>query len=453
MRDVPVRLTPLLLLPVLLLADGLGRHAPAQQPALPTSGGSQVVDQVVAVVGDTAVLRSEVQERAMLQQRQGAQIPQEQAARDSFYRAALQSLIDERLLLEAAQERGITVSEGQVDQLFQDRFGQMQARFDSPEAFRDAVERTGQNMFQFRQMHRARARKELIIQRLRSQLQQSGDLPPAEVSEEEIRRYFEQRAAGRQRPGTISFERVMVAPEPDSAALDSARQVALEALEEIRGGTQFAVAARRYSEDDGSRERGGDLGWVRRSDLVPAFARAAWRAPLGQAVGPVRSRFGWHVLKIENVRGGERKIRHILVRPTVDETDVEAARERAAALVDSLGEGANADRLAREHGLSDEQVRFQDLRLDALSGRMGDAYREQLTEPTPSAGEIRGPFRVEGSFDLPTFVVARVNDFTPTGDYRLEDIRDRIRDNLLQQKQFQKFVERLRGRVHVRILI
>ncbi len=452
MRDLR-ELLPLLLLPVLLAGDGLRIDARAQQPAMPTGDGDQTVDRVVAVVGDTAILLSEVREEAFNRQQQGQQIPQDPAAQDSFYRAAMQSLIDQRLLLEAAEERGVTVSDQQVDQLFQDRFGSIQSRFPSQEAFRQEVEQTGQNMFQFRQTIRSQARRDLIIQRLRQQLRQEDELPPAEVSEEEIRRYFEQRAAGRQRPGSVSFDRVMVAPEPDSAALDSTRQVAAEALEAIRGGTEFAVAARRYSDDDGSRAEGGDLGWVRRSDLAPAFARAAWSAPLGQAVGPVRSRFGWHVLRIDNVRGGERRVRHILVRHPIDEPAVESARRRAEALADSLREGAGADRLAREHGLSDEQVRFQELRLDEMQGRLGDPYVQALTEPPPEEGEVRGPFRVEGSYGLPTFVIARVESYTPTGTYRLEDVRDRIRDNLMQQKQFQKYVERLRDRMHVQVLL
>lgn len=454
MRDAH-RLTPLLLLPALLLADGLAVDLRGQQPAMPRAGdgGTQTVDRVVAVVADTAVLLSEVRQEVFRRQQRGAQVPEEPAARDSFYRAALQSLVDERMLLETAKERGVTVPDRQVEQLFQDRFSGMQSRFPSQEEFRQAVERSGQNMFQFRQMIRSQARKELIIETLRRQLQQSGDLPPAEVSEEEIRRYFEQQAAGRQRPGTVSFDRVMVVPTADSARADSARRVAREALEAIRGGTDFAVAARRYSDDEGSREEGGDLGWVGRSDLVPAFARAAWSAPLGQAVGPVRSRFGWHVLKIENVRGGERNIRHILVRPRITDRDVREARETASALADSLGEGASADRLARDHGLPDEQVRYQGLRLDELEGRLGEAYAQALTEPAPSEGEVRGPFRVEGSFGLPAFVVARVDEFAPSGEYRLEDVRNRIRENLMQQKQFQKFVQRLRDQMHVRLLL
>lgn len=452
MRDVHA--LPLLL--ALGLLAGGASTAEAQQPggALPTGGGQEeVVDQVAAVVGDSAILLSEIREEAFRRQQQGARIPEARAARDSFYREILQSMIQERMLLEAAERRGITVSEEQVEQLTRDRLNQMEGSFRSRSAFQQAVEETGRSMVQFRQMVRSAARKELVIQTLQQQLQQSEELPPAEVSEGEIRRAFEQQAQGRQRPATITFDRVMLVPKPDSARSDSARQLAREALEEIRSGTEFAVVARRYSDDENSRQRGGDLGWIRRSDVAPSFARAAWSASPGRAVGPLGSRFGWHVLEIENIRGGERKVRHVLVQPEFTEEDIEQARELAASLADSLADGASPDRLAREHGLAGKQVRFDEVRVSELRGRLGRPYVDALTEPPPSPDEVRGPFRVEGSFGVPAFVVTKIEEHNPSGEYTLEDLREQIRESLIQQKQFSKFVERLRDQVYVRVLL
>lgn len=454
----PTRLTtrgPLLAAGALLaflapLASPAISPAAAQQITPASGEGPSVVDRVVAVVGDTSVLMTEVQEQIFRQRQQGMQIPEDPAGRDSVFNQVLQGLIEERMILEAAKEAGITVPEERVTQVVEDRFSQMRGRFPSDSAFRAAVEETGQNMFQFRQMLRAQARAELLQTSYRQQLVQSGELPSATVTEEEIRAYFEQRAAGQRTPGSVSFQRVMVVPEPDSAASDSAREVAQEALDAVRGGTDFAVAARRYSDDPGSRDEGGDLGWVRRGDVVPRFADMAWAAPAGRAVGPIRTRFGWHVIQVENVRGGERKIRHILVRPEVDSTAVREAEELAASLADSLRAGEDADRLAREYGLPGEQVSFDQVRLDELRGRLGTTYEEHLSGV--DEGDVVGPFRVEGSFDLPSFVVARVSDFIPSGEYRLDDVREQIRSNLMQQKQFRKYVDRLRERMHVRIL-
>lgn len=441
------------------LALALPGPATAQQPADTASGGlaardsdgPRMVDRVVAVVGDTTVLLSEVQQEVFRMRRQGLQLPSDPFARDSLLRSVLDRLVEQTMLLQEAKRSGVQVNEERVRQLADDRFSRIRSDFDSDQAMRQAVESGGQNMFQFREMLRAQARADLVLNRFRQQLTQGGDLPPATVTEDEIRTFFQQNAAGQRRAGSISFDRVMVAPEPDSARADSARAVAQQALDEIRDGTQFAVAARRHSDDSGSRDEGGDLGWIRRGDVVPTFGDAAWAAPPGRAVGPVRSRLGYHVLKVENVRGGERHVRHILVRPTIDSTDVQDARERAAALADSLREGADADRLAREYGLSGEQVRFDQVRLDQITGTLGEAYSRAISSPSP--GDVLGPFEVQSSEGGTIYALLEVREFTPTGEYRLEDVRDQIRSRLLQQKQFDKYITQLRDRMYVRLLI
>lgn len=437
-------------LAVLLLAATTPAAAQQLTPA-PGGQGPSVVDRIVAVVGDTSVLMTEVQEQIFRMRQQGIQIPEDPAGRDSVFDEALKGLIEERMILEAAKEEGITIPEDRLNEVVENRFAQMRGRFPSDSAFRTAVEETGQNMFQFRQMLRAQARAEMLRSSFQQQLLQSGELPPATVTEEEIREFFEARAAGQQQPGSVSFRRVMVVPTPDSAASDSAREIARQALDEIREGTDFAVAARRYSQDPGSREEGGDMGWIRRGDVVPRFADMAWAAPPGRPVGPVRTRFGWHVIQVENVRGGERRIRHLLVRPEIEDADVARARELAASLADSLRQGEDPDRLAREHGLPGEQVDFQEIRLDELRGRLGGAYEEALSTDI-EADQVVGPFELEGSFGLPTLVVLKVTEFIPSGEYRLDDVREQIRENLMQEKQFRKYVDRLRDRMHVRIV-
>lgn len=431
----------------------LGAPAVAQQPGggPAASGQGQLVDRVVAVVGDTAITRSEVQEQVFRMRQQGMQLPEDPMARDSVLRSVVDQLVEETMLLEQAKRMGVSVSEQRVEQLANDRFSRYRSSFDSDEELRKAVESSGQNMFQFREMLRSRAWADLTLNRFRQRLINENQLPPASVSEQEIRDYFEQNAAGQRRPGNITLDRVMVAPRPDSAAADSARALAEKALEEIRSGTAFAVAARRYSDDTGTREEGGDLGWARRSDLVPSFGDAAWAAPPGRPVGPVESRLGYHVIRVDNVRGGERRVRHILVRPRITDEDLEEAREKARALADSLREGADADRLAREQGLSGEDVRFESVRLDELEGRLGETYAQALD--APEEGGVVGPVEVEGSYDIPLFAVLEVLQYTPTGEYRLEDVRDRIRERLLQQKQFDRYVEQLRNEMHVELLI
>lgn len=429
------------------------RDVPVQTPAFAGGDSLGLIDRVIAVVGDTVVLQSEVQEELLRLEAQGVQVPRPGTPEfDDAVRQILSSMIDRLILLEHAKRvPDLTVSDDEVEELVDERFAEVRAQFPSDEALQREVEGSGMNMFQYRQMLRAQARAEILLSRFRGSLVQSGQLPPAAVGEEEIRTYFDRFATGETRPATVSFDRIVVDPEPDSVAAADARALAEQALAEIRDGTDFEVAARRYSDDVGTRAEGGDLGWLRRHQVVPAFADLAWAAPLGRAVGPVRTRFGYHVIKVENTRAGERKLRHILIEPEIDEEDVGRARERAEMLADSLERGVDPRRLARRQDLREEEVRFDDVPLDELLSRFGAEYARRLAQP--SEGEVLGPFEATDERGRTVFAVLRVRQFKPEGAYRLEDVRENIRQRLLEQKQFSRYLENLRERTYVEILL
>lgn len=439
-------------------ADTLSTR-PAPRPAGPrpelgsaTGGDSiQVVDRVVAVAGDSAILLSELQEQIFRLRQQGEKIPTDPVARDSLVKATLQDMIDRMLLVQRAQQEGVTVSDDQVQQAVQTQFDRIRSGFQSDEAFRQAVEQTGQNMYQYRQMLQQQARQELMLSRFRSQLVTDGGLPPAAVTDSAVRAYFDANSASARRPASISFERITLVPHPDSSAADSAIALAHKALDEIRSGTDFSVAAHRFSNDPGTRSQGGDMGWIRRSDVVPAFADVAWAAPPGRVVGPIETRFGFHIIKVQNIRGGEREISQILIRPDIDSTDVRKARERANAVADSLRSGDDARRLGREYGIRDQETHFEDIALTDVASRFGDAYAKAIGQP--KSGEVIGPFPVTGAFDLSEFVVLKITDFKPAGPYRFEDVKDQIRENLVRAKQFQEYIAQLRRRMYVKIYL
>lgn len=431
----------------------------AQQPepaeAVAFAGGDslQLVDRALAVVGDTVVLQSEVQEELLRLRSRGVDVPP--PGTPGFTEAVqevLGGMVERMILLEHAKRiPELLPSEDELEAEVDRRFGEIRAQFSSDEELRREVEEAGMNMFQYRQMLGGQARAEILLRNFQRRLAQSGELPPVQVTETELREYFERFGTGETRPATVSFDRILVDPQPDSAAADSAWNLARRALEEIHEGADFEVAARRYSDDEGTRADGGDLGWLRRHQVVPAFADLAWAAPLGRAAGPVRTRFGFHVIKVENTRAGERKLRHILIEPAIDEEDVERARAQAEALADSLRAGADPVRLARRHDLREDEVRLDEVPMDQLLNRFGAEYARRLARPEP--GEVVGPFRTTGERDRPVFVVLRVRDFKPEGPYRLEDVRERIREQLLQQKQFARYLEDLRERTYVELLL
>ena len=128
-----------------------------------------------------------------------------------------------------------------------------------------------------------------------------------EPDEETLRGVFEadqsQFARGEQR--RTSHILVAVTPDADQASTKAAEQKIKDALTRIQGGEEFAVLAREVSDDPGSSEAGGDLGFIERGMMDPAFEQAAFSAETDKVIGPVRSRFGFHLIKITGIKAAE----------------------------------------------------------------------------------------------------------------------------------------------------
>ena len=128
-----------------------------------------------------------------------------------------------------------------------------------------------------------------------------------EPDEETLRGVFEsdqaQFARGEQR--RVSHILVTLAPAADQASVKAADQKIKDALARIQEGEEFAVLAREVSDDPGSADAGGDLGFIERGMMDPAFEQAAFSAETGTVIGPVRSRFGFHLIEITGIKAAE----------------------------------------------------------------------------------------------------------------------------------------------------
>ena len=433
----------------------------AQQPAGPitsdpglrsygtaAAGDSvELVDWVVAAVGDTALLWSEVLEALIQMSAQGVELPPTgTAAFDSVVNETAVRQIEQLMLLQKAKETEIDLPPEAVDGETDRRFREIRNSFPTASAFDEAIQRSGRTLVQYREFLSNQVRAQMLIDAFVAQ--NRDQMPPVSVTEEEIQAWFEERLSGEERPAAVTFEQLVVEPEPSPEASDSALAVTERALAELGEGTDFEIVARRYSQDRANREQGGDLGWVRRSMLVPEFARAAWAARTGQPIGPVKTRFGYHIIKVENIRGGERKIRHILVQPPMTEADFRRAEEKAAALADSVREGRSLVTLAERYGVPEIPVRIPDVPLDEIGTQLGPAYAQALSRPIP--GEVIGPCPTEGFLpDRPVYTVLRVLEFRELGAWKLDDVREQVRENLLFEKGYRRFIEELKNEIYV----
>ncbi len=124
------------------------------------------------------------------------------------------------------------------------------------------------------------------------------------VGDDEIRQYYEQNKAQFTLPEQRQARHVLVKVAPDAPAptIEAARKKAQSIVDQAKSGADFAQLATQFSEDEGSKAQGGDLGLFPRGRMVPEFEEAVFGNPPGSIVGPVRSSFGFHVIKVENTQ-------------------------------------------------------------------------------------------------------------------------------------------------------
>jgi len=431
---------------LVIVAGPTSLAAQETEPEASLDPSAELVDRIVAVVGDTVVLYTEILESLLQLQAQGTTLPESGTpAFDSLAFQTLDDLIDQLVLLQQAKTEDFDVADDMLDAETDRRFREVRNAFPSASEFETAIGESGRNLVQYRQFLRSQVRAQMLIEQF---IQQSrSNLPPVIVSDEEARAWFDDNLTGQTQPATITFEQLVLEPQPSEEAETAAFEKASQILAEIRDGKDFEVAAREYSDDTATRQSGGDLGWVRRSLLDADFSRAAWSARTGTPIGPVRTQFGNHLIKVENTRGGERKIRHILLRHEITEADMERARLLAIELADSIKGGAAISPLAQDHGTKLEPVRIPQMPVDRIAQQFPE-YAEALSDPVP--GRVVGPF-VNTTPRGQRFVIVRVTEYVQQGPYKFPDVREDIRDRLVLDKGYAQFVDDLRKQAHIDI--
>ena len=229
-------------------------------------------------------------------------------------------------------------------------------------------------------------------------------------------------------------------------AEQSARSEADSVLGEIRSGGDFEELAQVHSDDIGSAELGGDLGWFRRGVMVAEFDDAAFSMMDGQVSDIVETEFGYHIIKIERSRGGEKRGRHILVMPEMTEADIQTARDTASMVLEQVKNGEPMEILFARY--SDEQAP------DTVPVPF-----DQIYELPPGYGviatavsnEVLGPIEYETGRGDVRLAVVKVEEVREAGAYTFEDLRGQVAAQLQEQRQYARILEELRAKTHIEI--
>ncbi|MGD8320983.1 MAG: peptidylprolyl isomerase [Gemmatimonadota bacterium] len=410
-----------------------------------------LVDKVVAIVGDSVILASQVEEQfQQLKAQNPDAVPTDSDALAAFKRRILDDLVDRQLILRAAlKDTLVRADEDRVKEVVDQEIQATQNRFGSQTAMLQALQGEGLTLAQYREI-RATQVREQQLQQLYVQ-QQIQTAPPIEISEDELRQAFQDASANlseTQRPRLLSIKQVVLVPEPSDSAKAAAKAKAQAILDSIRAGADFATMAERYSMDPGSASNGGDLDWFRRGQMVRPFEEAAFALRDGEVSDVVETEFGYHIIKVERSRAGERKGRHILIIPQLSTQDIERARTRADSVAELARAGTSMDTLYNEYSdpLAPDTLT---LSFDQLSS-LPPSYS---TLQSAQQGDIVGPLEYETARGETRFAVVKVRQIREAGAYTFDDVKGQLAQQLQRSKQVERILADLRAKTHVEILM
>ncbi|MEP6590582.1 MAG: peptidylprolyl isomerase [Gemmatimonadota bacterium] len=409
-----------------------------------------VVDRVVAVVGTTPILRSQVDEEVFARFPAPSKPPTDPVALRGLRRTLVDTLIFTELMYQAAQkDTMIKVTDQEVNDAVEALVRSLRKQIISEVDFTNELKNAGfQSQDEWRRMLQEQQRKALVVSRYRDRLRDERKLKPKAPTEREMRAFYDAlKDSGRLPPvpTSVSLKQIIVAPKPSPAARARGKELADSIVAELRKGADFAVAARRFSMDPGSKDNGGDLGWFRRGTMVREFEQVAFALKPGTVSDPVESPFGWHIIQVQRVQPTEVQARHILIMPPVDSADEARARARALEIYNLISAGASFDSLQREAHDPGEEKEISNYPIDSLlpaySRALAGVDSGKVTTPFPL--EIPGqPFRTK-------WALVRVMKRIPAGDLSYETAKERIRDLLGRQLGESAFLEELRAKTYV----
>jgi peptidyl-prolyl cis-trans isomerase SurA len=287
------------------------------------------VDGIAGVVNGAPILLSEVEElrTAMQQQRPGfADLPVAQQRLEAMNR-----LVDDKVLLEKArQDTLLRVSDRDVESRVADMYARVAQQQGGERQLESALRQaTGMSLGQFKARMADQVRDNMLRQRV--QMKYVGDPQPSQF---QVREFFERyRDSLPQQTDVVRLSHLQWRVKAGEALEREAREKTVALAVRLDKGESFAELARLHS-DDFSGKEGGDLGYTRRGTLDPDYERAAFSLDAGDYTRrPVRTRFGYHLIRVTGKRDNEIRTSHILVRVVPSAADT----ARARAWLDSLG--------------------------------------------------------------------------------------------------------------------
>lgn len=192
------------------------------------------------------------------------------------------------------------------------------------------------------------------------------------------------------KPAQYRLRQILIEPFPSPEHEGAVLTKANECLMKAKSGEDFTVLARKYSQEPGAERAGGDLGFFTADQMVKSFSDAVFSMKPGEIRGPVKTQYGYHVIKLLEVRGKRRHAQHILFMLTPERADSIAAMRTARKIRKELDEGADFSELIEKYTTNEELRKTEGYMVWLRPDEMLDEFQKAVSGLKP--GDITEPF-------------------------------------------------------------
>ena len=428
---------------LLLLFVALAFNVSAQQ---------YVMDKIVAIVGDEAILLSDVELQAASMQKQNGTLPEDAKC------MILDQLLIQKIFLVRAELDSIILPEGQVDEQLDARVGQiLQYMNDDLQQFNDYYGKTPDEV---KEDFREDLENQLLAQRMQQEVMMSVRVTPSEVVS-----FFDQIPMSELPYFNSEVEVGMIEMTPKANTI--AKKTTYDKLKKFRdaivaGEMDFAEVAKENSADPGSGRNGGDLGWAKRGKFVPEFEAVAYNLEIDEISEVFETDFGYHILQLLARRGNLIHTRHILLKPKVEEKDF----EQTIRTLDSLKNLIQTDSISFEYTVirhTDDNAQTKNTGGLLLNPQTGDPIFEVGDLPpevyfaidTMTTGQMSEPIKFENiqSGEVVYKVIKLISRTEPHAA-NLQDDYNKIQNAALERKKaehMETWVKSQVGQIFIKI--
>ena len=282
---------------------------------------NNVIDEVIAVVGDNAILKSDIEHQYEQALVEGANY-----AGDLKCHLFEQALIS-KLLLNQAELDSIEVGENEVVNQVDQRINYFISQIGDKEKLEEYFNKS---LLQIKRDQMEMVRTQMLTQRMQQEITSDISVSPAD-----IRAYYRNlpKDSLPMVPTQYELQQIVLHPKVEQKEIDRVKEQLRGFQKQVNEGRDFATLAVLYSEDKESAKRGGELGWIPRSGLVPEFASVAFNLQDKKKVSKiVETEFGFHIIQLIDRKGERINCRHILIKPKVSDE----AKQEAKASLDTI---------------------------------------------------------------------------------------------------------------------